>query len=152
MRGYCLFTLRRELPALRRVAQVFKAACPDKPLIVMPKGAHHSLEALSVIAEIDVLGLDWTTSPQAVRGPKVTPALRHKVVQGNLDPAFLMAPTEEVNAAVIAMLNGLTHDGNGSSLSGYIANGRQCKYKCKLQPPSALFDIRVCTLQLVMGS
>ena len=33
-----------ELPALRRIAETFKAACPNKPIVIMPKGAHHSLE------------------------------------------------------------------------------------------------------------
>eukprot|EP01047_Picozoa_sp_COSAG01_P010435 COSAG01_NODE_441_length_17032_cov_27.546389_5_plen_290_part_00 len=116
-----------ELPALTRVARTFKAACPDTPLIVMPKGAHHALASLAAVAEIDVIGLDWTTPCAAVRGEGVSAALAAKTVQGNLDPAFLMAPPAEIEAAVAAMAAGFTrpasHDGGGSGrLSGYIVN------------------------------
>ena len=106
-----------ELPALRRIAETFKAACPNKPIVIMPKGAHHSLEALAAIDAVDIIGLDWTISPSAVRGERSTEALRKQVVQGNIDPAFLMSGEADVTAAVTAMIEGFTTDG-----AGYIAN------------------------------
>lgn len=113
---------RWELPALQHVAEVFKAACPEVPLVVMAKGAHHALESLAAIKEIDVIGMDWTMAPHSVRGAQSSDALRGKTVQGNLDPAFLMAPTADVTAAVEALTAQLTLGGDGSSLNGYIGN------------------------------
>ena len=77
-----------ELPALRRIAETFKAACPDKPIIIMPKGAHHCLESLAAVGAIDVIGLDWTVPPSAVRSEHASPALQAQCVQGNMTRRF----------------------------------------------------------------
>lgn len=71
----------------------------DKPLIVFPKGAGQHAAALAELG-MEALGLDWTASLGAVReatGGKVA-------LQGNLDPAALFAPEEELRAAVRAVI------------------------------------------------
>ena len=110
-----------ELPALRRIAETFKAACPDKPIIMMPKGAHHSLEALAAIPQVDVIGLDWTIDPSQVRSEKASEALQKQCVQGNIDPAFLMCDEAVIEAAVTEMIEGFTKDGTG--YIGNVGNG-----------------------------
>ena len=71
----------------------------DKPLIVFPKGAAQHAASLAELGP-HALGLDWTASLGAVReatGGKVA-------LQGNLDPAALFAPEEELRAAVRAVI------------------------------------------------
>lgn len=109
---------RWELPALQRIAETFKAACPDKPIIIMPKGAHHCLEALAAVDAIDVIGLDWTVPPSSVRSAHASAALQTQCVQGNIDPAFLMSEPSAIEAAVNDMIEGFATQGG----KNYIAN------------------------------
>jgi hypothetical protein len=89
----------------------FKAACPNTPIIVMPKGAHHCLDALAAIEAIDVIGLDWTVPASQVRSERASSALQTQCVQGNIDPAFLMSEPAAIEAAVKDMIDGFTTDG-----------------------------------------
>ena len=107
-----------ELPALRRIAETFKAACPDKPIIIMPKGAHHCLEALAAVEAIDVIGLDWTVAASQVRSEHASASLQVQCVQGNIDPAFLMSDPAAIESAVNEMIEGFVIKGG----RGYIAN------------------------------
>lgn len=107
-----------ELPALRRIAETFKAACPDKPIIIMPKGAHHCLEALAAVEAIDVIGLDWTVAASQVRSEHASASLQAQCVQGNIDPAFLMSDPAVIESAVNEMIEGFVIKGG----RGYIAN------------------------------
>ena len=67
-----------------------------------------------------MLGLDWMTAASAIRGAGATNALRGKVVQGNIDPAALMAAPDKVAEDVVRMVNSFTVDGvcNRSSRRG----------------------------------
>lgn len=71
----------------------------DKPLIVFPKGAGQHAATLAALGP-EALGLDWTTSLGDVRA-----ATEGRVaLQGNLDPAALFAPEDELRAAVRAVI------------------------------------------------
>ena len=78
-------------------------ADPDargKPLIVFPKGAHQHAADLSRLG-MDALGLDWTASLGEVR--QTTEG--RVALQGNLDPAALVAPEPQLRAAVRAVID-----------------------------------------------
>ena len=75
------------------------------------QGAQCALPALAEIAAIDVLGLDWMTSGSSIRGAGAAKALQNKVIQGNMDPAALMAAPEEVAAHVGRIIDSFTVDG-----------------------------------------
>lgn len=87
------------LPSLRQIADRVGRARPAVPKIVFARGAHYAVEALAA-AGYEVLGLDWTMDPAAVRravGGRVT-------LQGNLDPCALYADPEALRCEVRRML------------------------------------------------
>src|SRR5699024_9788508 len=70
-----------------------------KPLIVFAKGAGQHAAALAGLG-VEALGVDWTMRLAGVReatGDKVA-------LQGNLDPAALLASEEALRAAVRAVI------------------------------------------------
>lgn len=84
-------------PYLLQIADALKE---DAPVILFPKGTWHALGDLSRSSAAG-LGLDWTTSPQMAReltGNTIT-------LQGNLDPAWLLAPIPEIKKAVKEMID-----------------------------------------------
>jgi uroporphyrinogen decarboxylase len=84
-------------PYLLQIADALKE---DAPVILFPKGTWHALGDLSRSSAAG-LGLDWTTSPEIAReltGNKIT-------LQGNLDPAWLLAPIPEIKKAVKEMID-----------------------------------------------
>ena len=86
------------LPVVQRTVRDVKAEV-DRPIIYFPNGGATLLDEVSGV-EADVLGIDWRLPlSQAVDrlGPQV-------VVQGNLDPAALFAPTEDLERAIDAVL------------------------------------------------
>ena len=78
----------------------------DVPLIVFGVGASHLLMEWNDLP-VDVIGLDWRTSIKEARELGVT-----KVLQGNLDPAFLLADWETIEARTKEILDQSIEDGH----------------------------------------
>jgi uroporphyrinogen decarboxylase len=94
-------------PYLLQIADALKN---DAPVILFPKGTWYALKDLSESSAAGI-GLDWCVSPQQAReltGNKIT-------LQGNFDPAKLLAPIPQIKKWVKEMI-----DGFGSQ--NYIAN------------------------------
>lgn len=92
------------LPYLREIAYGVKEKLHDQqielvPMTVFAKDAHFALEDLAK-SGYDVVSVDWTIKPTHARrmlGSTIT-------VQGNLDPAMLYAPKDDLKHEVKAML------------------------------------------------
>lgn len=85
------------LPYLKQIAQ---ALMDDAPVILFAKGSWYALEELSNTGAA-ALGLDWTMPPQLARqqtGNRVT-------LQGNFDPAALLAPIPQIRKSVHEMID-----------------------------------------------
>ncbi len=81
------------------------------PLIMFGVGASHLAKEWHDLP-LDVVGLDWRLSIREAREMGLTKAL-----QGNLDPAVLLAPWEVIEARVKQILDeGMVHEG------GYVFN------------------------------
>ena len=81
------------------------------PLIMFGVGASHLAKEWHDLP-LDVVGLDWRLSIREARDIGLTKAL-----QGNLDPAVLLAPWEVIEARVKQILDeGMAHEG------GYVFN------------------------------
>lgn len=94
-------------PYLLQIAQALKG---QVPVILFPKGSWYALEDLAASGAAG-LGLDWTISPQQARrwaGSSIT-------LQGNFDPAKLLAPIPQLQRWVKAMIDGF-------GVQRYIAN------------------------------
>jgi uroporphyrinogen decarboxylase len=94
-------------PYLLQIADALKN---DAPVILFPKGSWYALKDLSESSAAGI-GIDWNISPKMAReftGNKIT-------LQGNFDPAKLLAPVKEIKKAVKEMI-----DDFGSQ--NYIAN------------------------------
>ncbi len=94
-------------PYLEQIATFLK---PHVPVILFPKGTWHALEDLSKSDAVG-LGIDWCVTPQQARhftGGNIT-------LQGNFDPAKLLAPIPQIEAWVKEMIDGF-------GVQGYIAN------------------------------
>jgi uroporphyrinogen decarboxylase len=84
-------------PYLLQIADALKEAAP---VILFPKGSWYALKELSESSAAG-LGIDWCVSPEMAReltGNKIT-------LQGNFDPAKLLAPIPEIKKSVIEMIN-----------------------------------------------
>lgn len=87
------------LPYLRRIVATVKERHPEVPVIVFGTAMSTLLEKL-VLTGADVIGLDWRVNLGEARdrlGPDVA-------VQGNLDPAALFLPKEEITRRVEKIL------------------------------------------------
>jgi len=94
-------------PYLIQIADALK---DDAPVILFPKGSWYALKDLSNSSAAG-LGIDWCVSPEMAReltGNKIT-------LQGNFDPAKLLAPIPEKKRFVIEMINSF-------GAQNYIAN------------------------------
>lgn len=94
-------------PYLLQIADALK---DDAPVILFPKGTWYALEELSKSSAAG-LGLDWCVSPQharALTGNRIT-------LQGNFDPARLLAPIPQIKKWVKEMIDGF-------GAQNYIAN------------------------------
>ena len=83
-------------PYLLQIADALK---DDAPVILFPKGSWYALEELSHSSAAGI-GIDWCISPQVARkltGNRIT-------LQGNFDPARLLAPIPEIKKAVKEMI------------------------------------------------
>jgi uroporphyrinogen decarboxylase len=84
-------------PYLFQIAEALK---DDAPVILFPKGTWHALKDISESAASGV-GIDWCITPQMAREftqNKIT-------IQGNFDPAKLLAPIPEIRKAVKEMID-----------------------------------------------
>jgi len=85
-------------PYLLRIADALQN---DAPVILFPKGSWYALEELSQ-SSASGIGIDWCVSPEMARtltGNRIT-------LQGNFDPAKLLAPIPEIKKAVKQMIDG----------------------------------------------
>jgi uroporphyrinogen decarboxylase len=90
--------------------QIADAVKDDAPVILFPKGSWYALKDLSQ-SSASGLGLDWCVEPKFAReltGNNIT-------LQGNFDPAKLLAPIPEIKKAVKEMIDGF-------GVQNYIAN------------------------------
>lgn len=78
---------RYSLEPIGRIAARVKAAAPDVPIIVFPRLAGPRYRDFLKIDAIDAISIDQSISPEWIRD-EIQP---HKTVQGNLDPAYLVA-------------------------------------------------------------
>jgi uroporphyrinogen decarboxylase len=82
-------------PTAKLVAKI-RASEPSARIIGFPKGAGLGLEGYATATGIDAIGLDWTVPLDFARD-----RLQHSVaVQGNLDPAVLLAGGAALDRAI----------------------------------------------------
>lgn len=96
--------------SLRYMRQIIAALQPVAPTILFAKGAWFALDAMAKTGA-SALGIDWCVSPARARemaGGGIT-------LQGNYDPARLMAPVAEIKRSVKNMVAAFGRD-------RYIAN------------------------------
>ncbi len=98
------------LPVVRRTIEEVRAVV-DRPIIYFAHGGATLLEAVGE-AGADVVGIDWTL-PLSQAAARLGP---DAVVQGNLDPAVLFAPPEELERAVDTVLE------EGASARAHVFN------------------------------
>jgi len=94
-------------PYLIQIADALKE---DVPVILFPKGSWYAIKDLSE-SSASGIGIDWCITPQFARelsGNKIT-------LQGNFDPAKLLAPIPEIKKAVKEMIDAF-------GVQQYIAN------------------------------
>ncbi len=84
-------------PYLLQIADALK---DDAPVILFPKGTWHALEELSK-SSASGIGIDWCIDPAMAR--KFTN--NNITLQGNFDPAKLLAPIPEIKKAVKEMID-----------------------------------------------
>ena len=90
--------------------QIADALTDEVPVILFPKGSWYALKELSE-SSASGLGIDWCITPQFAReltGNRIT-------LQGNFDPAKLLAPIPEIKKAVKEMIDAF-------GTQNYIAN------------------------------
>ncbi len=90
--------------------QIADAVKDDAPVILFPKGSWYALKDLSESAASGI-GIDWTIAPQfarALTNNKIT-------LQGNFDPAKLLAPIPQIKKWVKEMIDAF-------GAQNYIAN------------------------------
>jgi uroporphyrinogen decarboxylase len=96
--------------SLKYIRQIVSALKDEVLTIVFAKGAWFALESMSGTGT-NALGVDWCVAPQIARklsGTKVT-------IQGNFDPAKLLAPTAVIKKEVTQMIDAF-------GTQNYIAN------------------------------
>ena len=96
--GGVLDLLRWRAIALPPLAKIVGALQGTVPLIYYVNGGSHLLEGMNELA-VDVLSVDWRQPLSKVRrtvGPRV--------LQGNFDPAALLAPIPEIERRVAAVI------------------------------------------------
>lgn len=90
--------------------QIADALRDDAPVILFPKGSWYALKEISESAASGV-GIDWCITPQLAR--ELT---QNKItIQGNFDPAKLLAPIPEIKKSVKEMIDAF-------GVQNYIAN------------------------------
>jgi len=88
---------RWAFPYLKQIAEGLQ---PHVPVILFPKGSWYAMEQLTKTGASGI-GLDWTVTPQLARQ-----WTNHSItLQGNFDPARLLAPIPEITQAVHKMID-----------------------------------------------
>ena len=90
--------------------QIADAVKDSAPVILFPKGTWYALKDLSR-SSASGIGIDWTITPQAAR--ELTS--NNITLQGNFDPAKLLAPISQIKQWVKEMIDGF-------GAQNYIAN------------------------------
>lgn len=85
-------------PYLLQIAEALQA---DAPVILFPKGSWYALPELSKSAASGI-GIDWSITPQLAR--EMTN--NNITLQGNFDPAKLLAPIPQIQKWVKEMIDG----------------------------------------------
>lgn len=96
--------------SLKYIRQIITALKGETPTILFAKGAWFALDAMSKTGA-NALGIDWCVSAETARrytGNDIT-------LQGNFDPAKLLAPVAEIKKEVHSMISSF-------GTTGYIAN------------------------------
>ena len=96
--------------SLKYMRQIVAAVKDLAPIVVFAKGAWHSLGEMAETGAAG-LGIDWAIKPDVARAM----AGNNITLQGNFDPAKLLAPIPVIQQEVKAMLQGFGKD-------RYIAN------------------------------
>ena len=98
------------LPALQEIISALASSHPQTPVIYYTKASHHLLPAIAR-SGASVLSVDWRVDMRALRqqlGPKIA-------IQGNVDPAVLFAPPDQIRQATQNAIDAL--DGTGHILN-----------------------------------
>ena len=93
------------LPATQQLISELNAG--DTPVILYTKGSNHLMDSVAK-AGADVLSVDWRVELAALRA-KLGPGV---ALQGNVDPALLLGPAEDIRHAVrevIGKTGGIGH-------------------------------------------
>ncbi len=90
--------------------QISDAVSSSVPVILFPKGTWYALEDLSK-SSASGIGIDWTITPQQARAF----TNNNITLQGNFDPAKLLAPIPQIKQWVKEMIDGF-------GTQNYIAN------------------------------
>ena len=90
--------------------QISDAVSKDAPVILFPKGSWYALKDLSNSSAAGI-GVDWNITPQLARQFSGN----NKTLQGNFDPAKLLAPIPQIKKWVKEMIDGF-------GMQNYIAN------------------------------
>jgi len=85
--------------SLNYINQIVDAIAPLAPVIVFPKGADHALKEISY-TKASAIGIDWCIDPKTVR--EITD--NRVTLQGNFDPAKLLAPIPVIQKEVHQMI------------------------------------------------
>jgi uroporphyrinogen decarboxylase len=96
------------LPPLRKVVEGVRAASPwsgaeRPPIIYYVNGGSHLLPVLRELP-VDVLSVDWRLPLGEVRRVVEAEGFPPRTLQGNLDPAALLAPVSEIERRTAALL------------------------------------------------
>lgn len=83
----------------RYTHQIVERLSPKVPVIVFSKGCWHALNEMKS-SGVSALGIDWTISPKTAR--RLTESTL--TLQGNYDPARLLAPKSEIKKGVQKMV------------------------------------------------
>jgi uroporphyrinogen decarboxylase len=95
------------LPAVQKIISALASSHPQTPVIYYTKASHHLLPAVAR-SGANVLSVDWRVDMRALReklGPRIA-------LQGNVDPAVLFAPPDQIRRATqdaMAALGGTGH-------------------------------------------
>lgn len=84
-------------PYLFRIAAALK---PHAPVILFPKGSWYALEDITA-SDASGVGIDWCITPKLARQMTSNSI----TIQGNFDPAMLLAPIPEIQQAVKEMID-----------------------------------------------
>jgi uroporphyrinogen decarboxylase len=113
---------RLALPPLLKVLRGLREAAPESPLVYYLHGGSHLLPALARLP-VDALSVDWRLPLSTVRRALAAAAGERapRVLQGNLDPAALLAPIPEIERRVAELIAEGTAPA-GAHAQGHIVN------------------------------